>query len=163
MTTNTALLNEVSERLNNGNENICLFPFKFKESRQLYSRIDEIEERIRNLKRLEALVLAEANEKLEEEYLKNEERRIAHEFLSKADGLRQTGDGVLEDLHYGNSKAIKDADGRWFRTMKDACEYHGVEYQTFQSRLHSGKTIAECFAPARKYKKRIAVKVKEAK
>jgi len=143
--TNAAMLNEVETRMNNGN-NIIMFPVKFTKSRQMFNEVDEYDAKIAELMKERELKLVEANDTMFKEYMENEQYRISHDFLSAAYKNKQIGDGVLEDLNYGNSRAIQDHEGRWFRTIKDACKYHGVKYSTFINRRRKGFPLDKCFS-----------------
>ena len=143
--TNAAMLNEVETRMNNGN-NIIMFPVKFTKSRQMFNEVDEYDAKIEELMKEIELKLVEANDTMFKEYMENEQYRLSHEFLSAAYKNKQIGDGVLENLDYGNSRAIQDHEGRWFRTIKDACKYHGVKYATFINRKKRGLSLEKCFS-----------------
>lgn len=162
--TNTAMINEVEERINR-EDNLVKFPVKFTKSKQMFEELDAIIIQLDELKAKAEKLQAEANDTMMEEYMENEGYRLAHEFLSTIykdiDRMEtmQIGDAVIKSLKYGNSKAIRDPEGRWFRTITDACRYHGIDLGTFYARKKAGRTLAECFASERlPYKKRSVIK-----
>ena len=152
--TNLAMINEVEERINR-EDNLVKFPVKFTKSKQMFEELDAIIIQLDELKAKAEKLQAEANDTMMEEYMENESYRIAHEFLSTVykdiDRMEniQIGDGVIKSLRYGNSKAIRDPEGRWFRTITDACKYHKIDLGTFYARKKAGRTLAECLAPER--------------
>lgn len=141
--TNTAILNEVENRIN---ANVIMFPVNFTKSKAKFAELDEKIIQFETLKREIEALETEANDEMFREYMENEQYRIAHEFLSAAYKNKQIGDGVLDNLDYGNSRAIQDPEGRWFRTIKDACKYHGVKYATFINRRRKGFPLDKCFS-----------------
>lgn len=149
--TNTAMIMEVEERINKA-ENLVKFPVRFTKSKKMFEELDTIIVQMKDLREKANRLEAEANDAMMEEYMENEGFRIAHEFLSSifedANRLRtmQIGEGVVMSLAYGNSKAIQDHEGRWFRTISDACRYHGVSLATYYYRKKKGMTLDECFA-----------------
>lgn len=146
-------LTNLTTRLNNGNE---LFPMSFEGSKAIYSQIDKISEDIDKLLREKANLISKANETLENEYIETEKYRLTHEFLSayytdeRIQRMKNIGEDV-QNLGYTNSKAIQDHEGRWFATITDACEYHGVSYQTFMTRKNRGWNLKDCFSKKRLY------------
>ena len=152
--TNLAMINDVEERINA--ENIIEFPVRFTKSKQMFKQLDAIIIQMEDLKAKAEKLQSEANDIMMEEYMENESYRIAHEFLSAVyndvDRMKtmDIGDALIKNLRYGNSKAIKDHEGRWFKTIKDACRYHGVSRATFEYRKRTGCSLKECFMPERK-------------
>lgn len=162
--TNLAMINEVEERINKA-DNLVMFPVQFTESKKKFSELDDAYALRDELNAKIARLEVEANDTMMEEYMENEGYRLAHEFLSTIykdiDRMEtmQIGDAVIKSLKYGNSKAIRDPEGRWFRTITDACRYHGIDLGTFYARKKAGRTLAECFASERlPYKKRSVIK-----
>lgn len=143
--TNLAMINEVEERINR-EDNLIKFPVKFTKSKQMFEELDAIIIQLDELKAKAEKLQVEANDAMMKEYIENEQYRISHDFLSAAYKNKQIGDGVLENLDYGNSRAIQDHEGRWFRTIKDACRYHGVKYATFINRRKRGLSLDKCFS-----------------
>ena len=143
--TNLAMINEVEERINR-EDNLIKFPVKFTKSKQMFEELDAIIIQLDELKAKAEKLQVEANDAMMKEYIENEQYRLSHEFLSAAYKNKQIGDGVLENLDYGNSRAIQDHKGRWFRTIKDACKYHGVKYATFINRRKRGLSLEKCFS-----------------
>ena len=150
---NVEMLKDVQERMNfDKNGNPVLFPVDFESCKRLYTELDEIDAQIIELYRLKAALSRKADDEMEKEYLKNEDLRMKHEFLSQwyhnvAKGeIEDIGDGVVETLHYCNSKAIKDDKGRWFATIREAAEYHNMPYATLITRLRAGYGAKECFS-----------------
>lgn len=141
--TNTAMINEVENRMN---DNVIMFPIHFTKSKAKFAELDAKIIQYEDLKREIEKLTAEANDEMFKEYMENEQYRLSHEFLSAAYKNKQIGDGVLENLDYGNSRAIQDHEGRWFRTIKDACKYHGVKYATFINRRKRGLSLEKCFS-----------------
>lgn len=150
--TNVAMLREVEERMNG---ELILFPVHFTKSKELFGEADKLQLAIDILTKEKVRVEAEANARLEEEYMRDEEYRQAHIFLSAKYGNGDVGNGIHNHLEYRNAKPLLDHEGRWFRTVKDACEYHGVLLNTFYLRRKQGRTLAECLSAGRlKYRKR---------
>lgn len=147
--TNLAMINEVEERINR-EDNLVMFPVQFTKSKQMFEELDAIIIQLDELKAKAEKLEAEANDTMFKEYMKNESYRLAHEFLSAEYKNAQIVDGVVENLKYGNSKAMRDHEGRCFKTIKDACEYHGVSVNTFYYRRRNGYPLAECFSPEEK-------------
>ena len=150
---NVEMLKDVQERMNfDKNGNPVLFPVDFESCKRLYTELDEIDAQIIELYRLKAALNRKADDEMEKEYLKNEDLRMKHEFLSQwyhnvAKGeIRDIGDGVVETLHYCNSRAIRDPEGRWFATIKEAAEYHHMPYDKLVARLRAGYGVTECFS-----------------
>ena len=147
--TNLAMINEVEERINR-EDNLVMFPVNFTKSKEMFKELDAIIIQLDELKARAEKLQAEANDTMMEEYMENESYRIAHEFLSTIyeDTNRmksmQIGDGLIKSLEYGNSKAIQDHEGRWFRTIKDCCKYHGVKLATFYNRRRHGLSLEQC-------------------
>ena len=153
--TNLAMINEVEERINKA-DNLVMFPVQFTESKKKFSELDDAYALRDELNAKIARLEVEANDTMMEEYMENEGYRLAHEFLSTIyediDRMKtmQIGDGLIKSLKYGNSKAIQDHEGRWFKTITDACKYHGVSLNTFRYRRRAGYSLAECFSPEEK-------------
>lgn len=157
---NTVMINEVEERINN---NLVKFPVNFTKSKQMFEELDAVIIQIEELKAKADRLQVEANDTMMEEYMENEGYRIAHEFLSTIyeDISRmktmQIGDGLIKSLQYGNSKAIKDHEGRWFKTIGDCCKYHHVARHVFDHRRRAGMSLEECLSPEQLKRGRKAV------
>ena len=150
---NVEMLKTVEERMNVDNQgNPVLFPVSFEMCERLYAEMDEVDAQIMELYKIKATLSRKADDEMEKEYLKNEDLRMKHEFLSQwyhniAKGEAEyIGDGVVQTLHYCNSKAIKDDKGRWFATIREAAEYHKMPYQRLVDRLRAGYGAEECFS-----------------
>jgi hypothetical protein len=153
--TNIETLNAVEFRMNHDeNGNLVRFPVHFDESRELFSRVDDFNDKIIQLKAQRDECARLADEQLAKEYAEKERYRIIHQFLSDiytTDDfeLKVIGKEVLHKLKYTNSKAICDHEGRWFRTVKEACKYHGVTPNVYYYRKRHGCTLKECFSQGR--------------
>ena len=153
--TNIETLNAVEFRMNHDeNGNLVQFPIHFDESRNLFAQVDDFDNKIILLKKQRDIYARLADEQMAKEYAKKERYRIIHQFLSDiytTDDfeLKVIGKEIMHKLKYTNSKVLQDHEGRWFKTVKDACEYHEILPATYYYRKKHGCTLKECFSKDR--------------
>lgn len=153
--TNVDILHEIENRMNHDKYgNLVLFPVKFNESKMIFTEVDAIDNEIARLKSRRAELSKRGDMIMEKEYMEKEYYRLAHEFLSEVYmdddlELQSIYNNIHHRLKYKNSKPISDHEGRFFPTIKAACEYHEVPYACFMNRRRKGFSLEECFMKGR--------------